>query len=93
MCAETITFTDDDMMLGDEQHNRPLFVSGSLGGERINRILLDAGSAVNILPIKTFKKLGYTANQLNPCTLIIQGACDYSFYQTQLSTRNHIIVA
>jgi hypothetical protein len=27
MCAETITFTDDDMMLGDVQHNRPLFVS------------------------------------------------------------------
>ena len=51
-CAQTITFTDEDLLLGDYEHNRPLFVTGDLAGERINRILLDAGSAVNILPLR-----------------------------------------
>ena len=73
-CAETITFTDEDLLLGDRQHNRPLFVSGDLGGERINRILLDAGSAVNILPLKTLQRLGYGPSQLKKTSLVIQGS-------------------
>jgi hypothetical protein len=70
-CAETITFTDEDLLLGDRQHNRPLFVSGDSGG--INRILLDAGSAVNILPLKTLQRLGYGPSQLRNTSLVIQG--------------------
>lgn len=27
-CAQTITFTDEDLLLGDAEHNRPLFVTG-----------------------------------------------------------------
>ena len=57
-CDATITFTDEDFVLGDKQHNRPLFLSGDLGRERINMILLDAGSAVNIIPLKTLRRLG-----------------------------------
>lgn len=48
---QAITFTEDDMLLRNADHNRPLFVTGDLAGERINRIML--GSAVNILPLKT----------------------------------------
>ena len=72
-CDATITFTDDDLMLGDKQHNRPLFVSGDLAGEYVNRIMLDAGSAVNILPLKTLRKIGYTPAQLRDSSLLIQG--------------------
>lgn len=72
-CAQTITFTDEDLLLGDYEHNRPLFVTGDLAGERINRILLDAGSAVNILPLKTLKKVGLTPAQLRSSNLMIQG--------------------
>ena len=52
-CNQTITFTDEDLLLGNADHNRPLFVSGNLAGEHINCILLDAGSAVNRLSLKT----------------------------------------
>ena len=62
-CTETITFTDDDMLLSDKQHNQCLFVTGDLAGERISRILLDSGSAVNILPLKTLNKIGLALSQ------------------------------
>jgi hypothetical protein len=58
--TDTITF---DLMLGEKQHNRPLFVSGDLAGERIGRILQDSGSAVNILPLKTLERIGFTPSQ------------------------------
>lgn len=57
----------------DVEHNRPLFVAGNLAEERINRILLDPGSAVNILPLKTLRKIGFTPTQLQSCSLMIQG--------------------
>ena len=72
-CSETVTFTDDDMMLGEKLHNRPLFVSGDLAGERIGRILLDPGSAVNILPLKTLERVGFTPSQLKDTSLTIHG--------------------
>ena len=72
-CAQTITFTDEDLLLGDYEHNRPLFVTGDLAGERIKSILLDAGSAVNILPLKTLKRIGLTPAQLRASNLMIQG--------------------
>jgi len=45
-CMAYITFTDEDMQLGSTDHNRPLYVTGIIGDKRINRILLDCGSAV-----------------------------------------------
>jgi hypothetical protein len=74
-CNETVTFTDDDLMLGEKQHNRPLFVSGDLAGERVNRILLDPGGAVNvnILPLNTLERIGFTPSQLKSTSLTIHG--------------------
>lgn len=48
-------------------------MSGDLAGERINRILLDPGSAVSILPIKTLRRIGLSPAQLRDTTLTIQG--------------------
>ncbi|KAG9453545.1 hypothetical protein H6P81_006449 [Aristolochia fimbriata] len=51
----------------------PLFVSGAIKDRWINRILLDSGSAVNILPIQTLKNVGLVANDLQASSLMIQG--------------------
>lgn len=72
-CDQTITFTDENLLLGNTEHNRPLFVSGDLAGERINRIMLDLGSAVNILPLKTLKRIGLCPTVLKSTNLVIQG--------------------
>ncbi|KAL0295620.1 UNVERIFIED_CONTAM: hypothetical protein Sangu_3192300 [Sesamum angustifolium] len=50
-CIFTITFTDEDLLLGSKPHNRPLFVAGYVREQKVNRILIDRGSAVNILPL------------------------------------------
>ena len=53
-----ITFTDEDMQLGSTDHNRPLYVTGIIGDKRVNRILLDCGSAVNLLPLRVLRVMG-----------------------------------
>ncbi|KAL0396390.1 UNVERIFIED_CONTAM: hypothetical protein Scaly_0087400 [Sesamum calycinum] len=55
-CMSTITFTDD-LLLGSKPHNRPLFVAGYVREQKVNRILIDGGSAVNILPLRILKEL------------------------------------
>ncbi|XP_070046401.1 uncharacterized protein [Nicotiana tomentosiformis] len=41
--------------------------------ERVNRILVDGGSSVNILPIRTVKELGIPMNELSKSRVTIQG--------------------
>ncbi|KAH0656188.1 hypothetical protein KY285_031070 [Solanum tuberosum] len=41
--------------------------------KKINRILIDEGSGVNILPIHTLKELGITTGELSESRLLIQG--------------------
>lgn len=59
-----ITFTDEDLLLGSTPHNRPLFVTGYTREQRVNRVLLDGGSAVNILLLRTMKELGISMDEL-----------------------------
>ncbi|KAL2893823.1 Sal-like protein 4 [Bienertia sinuspersici] len=72
-CSATLAFTDDDLVLGSKPHNRPLFMSGYIRKQRVNRILVDGGSAVNIMPKSTMTELGITADELNQSRLMIQG--------------------
>ncbi|KAG9458146.1 hypothetical protein H6P81_002654 [Aristolochia fimbriata] len=71
--STSISFKETDMLLGEKSHNRPLFVSRAIKDRWINRILLDSGSAVNILPIRTLKNVGLVANDLQASSLMIQG--------------------
>ena len=72
-CMAAITFSDEDLQLGDELHNRPLYIMGTIGEVSINRILLDCGSAVNLLPFKALKAIGLSTAHLSPTMLTIQG--------------------
>ncbi|XP_020410515.1 uncharacterized protein LOC109946596 [Prunus persica] len=71
-CA-SITFTDEDLLLGSKPHNRPFFVSGYVREQKLSRMLVDGGSAVNIMPKSTMIKLGITVNKLSRSRLMIQG--------------------
>lgn len=72
-CGEKVTFTNDDLLLGDTPHNRPLYLVGYMRDERVNRILVDGGTSVNILPIHTVKELGIPMNELSESRVMIQG--------------------
>jgi len=72
-CMACRTFTDEDMQLGSTDHNRPFYVIGIIGDKMINWILLDCGSAINLLPLRALRAIGITPNQLFPTLLTIQG--------------------
>ncbi|KAL0387697.1 UNVERIFIED_CONTAM: hypothetical protein Sradi_2651500 [Sesamum radiatum] len=72
-CMSTITFTDEDLLLGSKPHNRPLFIAGCVREQKVNRILIDGGSAVNILPLRILKELGIPIDELSNSCLMIQG--------------------
>ena len=69
----SIIFTNDDRLLGSKIHNRPLFVTGYIREQEVNRILIDGGSTVNILPLKILKELRISLDELLPSKLMIQG--------------------
>lgn len=72
-CMSNITFSDKNLLLGSTPHNRPLFIAGYAREQRINRMLLDGGSVVNILPLRAMKELSVTMEELSPSHLMIQG--------------------
>ncbi|KAK4390148.1 hypothetical protein Sango_2078100 [Sesamum angolense] len=72
-CMSTITLTDEDLLLGSKPHNRPLFVAGYVREQKVNRILIDGGSAINILPLRILKELEIPIDELSNSRLMIQG--------------------
>ncbi|KAH0723844.1 hypothetical protein KY285_005029 [Solanum tuberosum] len=72
-CDTKITFTVNDFLFGETLHNRPLYMVGHMREKKINRILIDEGSGVNILPIHTLKELGIMTEELSESRLLIQG--------------------
>uniref|UniRef100_A0A6N2N3S7 Retrotransposon gag domain-containing protein n=1 Tax=Salix viminalis TaxID=40686 RepID=A0A6N2N3S7_SALVM len=66
VCTTEISFNDEDLLLGSKLHNRPLFIKGYVDEKIVNRILVDDGSAVNILPLKTMSEP--LLNQLHLCS-------------------------
>ncbi|KAL0439219.1 UNVERIFIED_CONTAM: hypothetical protein Slati_2404900 [Sesamum latifolium] len=72
-CMSIITFTYEDLLLGSKPHNRPLFISGYIREQKVNSILIDGGSAVNILPLRILKELGIPIDELSNSRLMIRG--------------------
>ncbi|KAM1243698.1 hypothetical protein ACFX2G_035924 [Malus domestica] len=74
-CAtyDAINFTDEDLLLGSKPHNYPLFVSGYVREHKVNRMLVDGGSAINIMLKSTMNTIGIKADELSLSRLLIQG--------------------
>ena len=64
---------DNNVLFGETLHSPPLYMVGHVLEKKINRILIDEGSGVNILPINTLKELGITTGELSESHLLIQG--------------------
>jgi len=64
-CNTAVTFTDDDLPLGSKPHNHPLFVTGYIREQKVRRIIVHRGSAVNIMPKSTMNDLGIIVRELS----------------------------
>lgn len=71
--AAGVTFSQKDMLLKSSDHNRPLYCKGKIDTLTVNRVLIDPGSAVNILPAKIFKKLSHRRHELEESSIVVQG--------------------
>jgi hypothetical protein len=69
--SKNITFTEDDLLIGTPDHNRPLYVTGECEGKKLSRILVDAGSSINIMSLKTLHGLALSVKSLAPETITI----------------------
>ncbi|KAM2613715.1 hypothetical protein TB2_028422 [Malus domestica] len=92
-CAieDAIHFTDEDLLLGSKPHNRPLFVSGYVKGHKVNRMLVDGGSAINIMLKSTMTTIGIKADELSLSRLLIQ--VEMTIGELKSSTIFHVIDA
>ncbi|KAL0347660.1 UNVERIFIED_CONTAM: hypothetical protein Scaly_1782000 [Sesamum calycinum] len=63
----------EDSLLGSKPHNRPLFMARYALEQKVNRILIDGGSVVNILPLQTLNELGIPMDELSNSHLMIEG--------------------
>ena len=68
-----ITFDEEDKLIDDSDHNRPLYMEGNIGTSHLRRILIDPGSAVNILPLRSLTRAGFTVDDLESTDVMICG--------------------
>jgi hypothetical protein len=68
-----ITFDEEDNLIEDGTHNRPLYVEGNISAAHLQWILIDPGSAVNILPLRSLKRTGFTEDDLESTDVMICG--------------------
>jgi hypothetical protein len=68
-----ITFVEDDKVLECDDHNRPLYIEGNITSAHLWHILIDPGSTVNILPVHSLTRVGYTIDDLDPTEVVICG--------------------
>jgi hypothetical protein len=71
--SNQITFAEDDKVLEYDDHNRPLYIEGNITSAHLRRVLIDPGSAVNILPVCSLTRAGYTKDDLDPTEVVICG--------------------
>ena len=54
------------------RHMKALYVSGYINGKPMNKMLVDGGASVNLMPYTTFRKLGMTLEDLTKTDLMLR---------------------
>ena len=65
-----ITFTAEDMLLKDNKHNRPSYYTRYISSTCIERVQVDPGPALSIIPKRLLYFLGIPLNRLSATTTI-----------------------
>jgi len=72
-CNTAITFINYDLLLGSKPQNCPLFVASCIKEQKVDCILIDGGSVVNIMPKSIMYELGITIEGFSKSRIVIQG--------------------
>ena len=71
-----ITFSDEDLPLEGQNHNKTLFISTEVRGKKTNYMMDDDGSAINVCPLKILPNLDMKVDDLTNSDLIIRAYDD-----------------
>jgi hypothetical protein len=69
----SITFPKEDFKLKSTIHNDAMVIEVNIAGWIIEKVLVDNGSSVDILFLKTFEKMNLTQHMLHPPEYPLQG--------------------
>ena len=72
-CRDTSKIVFEKPTLSMCQHLKPLYIKGHMDGRPVNRVLVDNGVAVNILPTSMLRKLFKTESDLIATDVSISG--------------------
>src|SRR4051812_24977689 len=67
-----ITFSDENMVIRG-MHERPLYFKGYIGSSQINRIQIDQGSSLIIMPCMVLLFLAISSRKLSSTNTVISG--------------------
>src|SRR5436189_2344759 len=70
--ANSISFSDEDLQVRG-MHDRPLYFTGYIGSTVLNRIQVDQGSALSIMPLRIMNYLMIPRSRLSATNTIIAG--------------------
>lgn len=86
--CEDIVFTESDACWVHHPHQDALVVTTKVGNSSMHQIMINNDSAVNILYINTFQKMGFTDCDVKSMTTPL-----YGFIGDLLIPRGHIMLA
>lgn len=66
-------FDEEDKLIDDSDHNWPLYVEGNIGAAHLRRIIIDRGSAVDILPLQSLTQARFAVDDLESADVMIYG--------------------
>jgi hypothetical protein len=69
-----ITFTEEDFRLKSAIHNDAMVIEVNIAGWVIRKVLVDNGSSVDILFLKTFEKMNLSQHMLDPQSTFWKGS-------------------
>jgi hypothetical protein len=72
-CRDTGKIIFEKLTLAMCQHLKPLYIKAHMDGRPVNRVLVDNGAAVNILPTSMLRKLLKTENDLIATDVSVSG--------------------
>lgn len=64
LASNQISFTYEELTEDGRGHNKALHITVNAHGMIIGQVLIDNGSALNICPLATFKKLGLSDDKI-----------------------------
>jgi len=70
--CNNLSFSDEDLPAEGKNHNLALNISVLCKSDSLSNVLIDIGSAFNVMPKTTLEQLAYSEDFLRPCSVLVK---------------------